>query len=452
MTLKSLTQQKNKSIKITGELCHDLLKHFPVSSSSNRYSGVDTNTIPPTKGIRRPDFDYSAPNLIRAERTPGAVAVSGINGRELAGDLPLPASPEQTHGRCGAWAVLAECSSGLHHFAKRIVCGKEWCPECGQDDSAAHKRRQSRLVPKLQQVKELGYFVIEFPEIYRHIGQQGIDPDPEISAWCYSKADLRETTNIMVSVLAGKRGRGAGNRIDGYFNRGLLRWHLFGDKIEGKWNPHANVLVDGGYIEPEKLEEIKAALREALHCPDLIVNYSYADSPGKIMHKLKYVTRTTFKNKDWNPYMAAELFNFRNTRWWGKWNNEPAWELNQAEAEGADIDGLAAVGNLQEGVCPDCGQSLKTIYHNHAGQPVQWTRPIDSMYLTLWNAEEIAGSGYYRIPHCEHTGTIFSPDKVMEFTRDDQYVALLAYVKDKRRQWPDDADEDWWNQIIECNA
>ena len=180
------------------------------------------------------------------------------------------------------------------------------------------------------------------------------------------------------------------------------------------------------------------------------MNYGYKNTPGKIMHAVRYVTRATFRNYDWNPYMANELFNFRNQRWWGSWKDEPAWELKQAEAEGADIDGLAAVGNLQEGICPDCGQPLKTLYHSHnTGQPVQWTKPVDSLYLTLWNAEEIAGSGYYRIPHKEWTGTVFSPDKVMEFTRADQYVALLAYAKEKRRQWCDDEDESWWDNLME---
>ena len=46
----------------------------------------------------------------------------------------------------------------------------------------------------------------------------------------------------------GRRGR-----VGGYFKRGVLRWHWFGDKVPGKWNPHANVVVDSGYIENEQL-------------------------------------------------------------------------------------------------------------------------------------------------------------------------------------------------------
>ncbi|GAJ06911.1 unnamed protein product, partial [marine sediment metagenome] len=66
------------------------------------------------------------------------------------------------------------------------------------------------------------------------------------------------------------------------------------------------------------------------------------------------------------------------------------------------MDGLAAVAVLQEGICPDCGQPLKVLYHNHKGKPVRWSRAIDAVYLNIWSAKEIAGSGYYRIPLVEN--------------------------------------------------
>lgn len=407
------------------------------------------------------------------ERTPGAVAVMPVDrgsrgaGVQSPGISPIFSGTAKTNsslppGRCGAWAVLAECASKLHHFAKRLVCGKEWCPDCGQDDSAAHKRRQSRLISSINKttgavrnrftlIRQLGYFVIEFPDFYRKIGSAGIDPDMDggerMRGWCYSKEDLRDTTKIIVDVLAGKR-CGRRGRVGGFFERGLARWHFFGDEAVGKWNPHLNVLVDAGWLALEKLEEIKSALRQALNVPDLIVNYSYCDSPGQMMHKLRYVTRATFKEYDWNPYMAEELFNFRNTRWWGKWEGEPVWTLNQAEAEGADVSGLEVVAKLQSGICPDCGQPLRTLYHNHAGKAVQWTKPVDSTYLVLWDAQEIAGSGYYRIPSKDWTGQSFSPDKVMEHTRGDAYVALLAQAQQMRKNRRDADNEAWWDSIL----
>lgn len=348
-----------------------------------------------------------------------------------------PKTDTQKKSSCGAWAVVSECSSGLHHFAKKLVCGKEWCEVCGKDNSAAHKRRQARILPKLQQVRQLGYFVIEFPEIYRHIGQAGIDPDLDgaehAQGWCYSKADLAGidikvtnergrvvnrhipgTSDKIVQVLAGKR-CGRRGRVGGYFKRGLARWHWFGDDLPGKWNPHFNVLVDGGHLEPDLLETIKAELRAALNVPDLIVHYSYFHRPGQIVQKARYVTRATFRNYDWNQYMANELYNFRNMRWWGNWRGEAAWQLADAAAEGEDVAGLEAVASLQTGICPDCGQPLKVLYHNHkTGKPVQWSRPVDSFYLNMWQAEQIAGTDYYRIPHKEWQGYKFSPGELLK--------------------------------------
>ncbi len=36
-----------------------------------------------------------------------------------------------------------------------------------------------------------------------------------------------------------------------------------------------------------------------------------------------------------------------------------------------------------------------------------------AVYLDIWQAEEIAGSGYYRIPHREWTGYSFSPGEFL---------------------------------------
>jgi len=369
-----------------------------------------------------------------------------------------PATVKKTS--CGAWAVVSECSSGKHHFAKKLVCGKEWCSVCGQDNSAAHKRRQARILPKLQQVSQLGYFVIEWPDVYRRVGQQGMDADPVgVAGWCYSKADLRATTNTIVDTMAGER-CGRRGRVSGYFARGLVRWHWYGEQLSGKWNPHLNVLVDfdslsaevrdsvqpyieayklelrsgpqtkkvlrelwgiecyekrkSGYMPRPLLDLVQGDLRSALNCPDLIVHYSYFDKPGQIVQKARYITKATFKDEGWDRYMADELYGFRNMRWWGNWKGEPVWELSQAEKEGEDVGGLEAVRSLQEGVCPDCGQPLKVLYHNRkTDKPVHWAKAVDSVYLLIWGAREIAGTGYYRIPHKEWAGHTFSPDELL---------------------------------------
>ncbi len=368
-----------------------------------------SNSIAESKAVCQ-----TTPALVAGQDDRGDPPGLGVAYKDL-----VAKSGTREKSSCGAWAIVSECESGQHHFAKKLVCGKEWCEICGKDDSAAHKRRQARLLPKVQQVKYLGYLVIEWPDYARHIGQRGICPDLDcgeyVAGWCYSKHDLRETTNTIINVLAGKRGAGGrgSKRVGGYFKRGLGRWHWFGDQCQGKYNPHFNVLVDSGYMPKPLLGKIKADLRAALNCPELIVHYSYFDKPGQMVQKARYITRSTFRDYAWNPYMARELHNFRNIRWWGSWKSEPAWALRQAEAEGGDLAGLEVVGNLQKGTCPDCGQPLKVLYHNHQGKPVQWSKAVDSVYLNIWDAKEISGSGYYRIPNVENNSYTFSPAELL---------------------------------------
>jgi len=104
------------------------------------------------------------------------------------------------------------------------------------------------------------------------------------------------------------------------YSRGLRRWHFFGEKST-RWHPHLNVLVDGGYLAPGKLDLIKAAYAGILGCQVIDVNYRYRRSPGEKVHSLKYVTRATFRDYTWDPRMALELRGFRNQLWWGsgKW-------------------------------------------------------------------------------------------------------------------------------------
>lgn len=304
---------------------------------------------------------------------------------------------------CGAWATFCQCSKHAEHInGKKIFCGREWCPVCGKNNSAVHKRRIARVLPKVMQIEKMGYFVIEFPNRIRKIGAHGLRPDsPADNFWCYSKKDLRSTTDIIVNTLAGKR-TSKKRRTGGYFDRGLLRWHWFGDKIPGKYNPHVNILVDSQFIKKEKLELIKTDLREALNVSDLIVNYTYCDSPAEKYHEVEYITRSTFLKKNWDYYMAHELFNFRNQRWWGKWDKDPVWSVNKQGLEN-DISMILKAEKLRIGLCPVCddGTKLKMLYRGNNHKPIYWTRPVDSAWLIIMGAKEYAGTGYYELSNID---------------------------------------------------
>ncbi len=259
---------------------------------------------------------------------------------------------------CGSYAVVGRCHS-MHRYAKKINCGREWCELCREDTEA---RRLARWLPKVRQMSSMGYWVITIPR--------------ELAPLMRTKKSMRRF---------GKKVRLAFKKAG--YQRGLTRWHFFGDKDHDLF-PHLNVLVDGKWIHPGELEDLKTILREKIYPKylrkryqdKLVVNYSYRDTPAKIMHTLKYVARATFLQEDWDKELAEELFNFRNCAAWGKWDQAQKWDAPH------DHDHAAALADLANGICPVC----KT--------KITWDRkPTPTTQLLAQGAVQFCG-GYYLLP------------------------------------------------------
>jgi len=340
------------------------------------------------KSIAQSQGEVKPGNQNRAERTPGMAAVSGICGRGMSGDK-LPTSPQQIPGvvqgaappgylelydnvsswlalTCDkkgvGWFIAGECENG-HRFAKELVCGKEFCSVCGEDGSVAHLRRFARWLPKIQQMGQLGYFVFTIPE--------------ELRSKYRTKKALSGLGHQVQELLKGF----------GY-SRGLRRWHWFGDKST-KYNPHLNVLVDGGWMSPKKLKAINRAYASLVGAAVIDIKYRYRLSPGKMVHSLKYVTRATFRDYELDLEMALELRGFRNMVVWGRgqWDGEAAWSLDElsgkaeAEVEGLDIEAIEA---LVEKRCPVCGEA------------VVWGEALPIGLLNMVDKTPL-GAGYWRL-------------------------------------------------------
>jgi len=340
----------------------------------------------------------------RAERTPEAVAVSGLCGEgsgkvaslqsrvaavEEGSRLTFPDNPQINFGGAGGnapagylelydnvslwteatcdkkgvgWFIAGECENG-HRFAKELVCGKEFCGVCGKDGSIAHNRRWLRWLPKIQQIDSLGYFVFTLPEP--------------------SRAKYR--TKKALSGL----GHQVQELLKGFgYSRGLRRWHYFGDRST-KYHPHLNCLVDGGYMSPKKLKAINRAYASLVGVDVIDVKYRYRKSPGRMLHTLRYTCRATFRDYAWDLELALELRGFRNMVVWGrgKWNSEPSWSLDElsgkakAEVEGLDIE---AIESLAEKRCPVCGEA------------VVWGEALPIGLLAMVDKTPL-GAGYYRL-------------------------------------------------------
>jgi len=310
----------------------------------------------PTKWVTLPDW-----KVIPLAGGPGERAYSPSELRQVFGlplhqfyakdsayKEPIATSPIASEDCCSKWAVIGQCADG-HTVAKEILCGREWCPVCGEEWSKAHQRRFARWLPKAQQIAKMGYWVIEWPDASR----SKLRTKRELS-------DMGKLVKVCFVELG--------------YRRGLRRWHWFGDQRQGKFNPHLNLLIDGCHISKERLELIKEELREKLNEPSLIVNYHYRNTVKQMVHTLKYVTRATFLFRSWDDELASGLFNFQNSNYWGVWHDEIAWSLDEAAGELGDAN-FERVKQIQAGLCPVCGKPLK------------WSRPNGPRVRALALAE-----------------------------------------------------------------
>lgn len=266
---------------------------------------------------------------------------------------------------CGAWVLIRSCIH-LHRFGKKIDCGREWCEKCR---ASSHGRRKARWFSKLQKLREVGYLIITFP----------LDRRPRTAE------GLKKIESIITGILK-RRG----------FARGLRRWHTHGENRGGgvpgslgleatalipgsrqvisRWHPHLNFLLDAGYLEPEFIDSIKKAIGETLKIEKMNLYYQYTQDVKRMVYWLKYVTRPTFLKREWDEEMAEELYDFRNSGWWGQWEDpgprktkkaeelrlariktgyfEDKWFLPEKEKK------LAFFKKVEVGICPTCGEKL----------------------------------------------------------------------------------------------
>lgn len=325
------------------------------------------------------------------------VAKVGFLQKPAAGEYLV--DPDELVGRpwpkCANLVLPGECGNG-HRFAKVLMCGREWCPDCGRKDSPYHRRRVARILTKAQQMESIGFLVIEWPVKSRrklrthyctsekamkllNIRRKTFDKWIDEGKLLMAGDTVRVPTKTILSQLR----LNISENLKKYgVKRGIDRWHYFGDEnpaVRG-YNPHLNILFDGAFLPKTVLQELKIFLRSQLNEPELIVNYSFRASPGEKMHTLKYVTRATFLDRSWDQQLADDLFGFRNGHNWGVWKDEPAWLLDNERESGS----LAAVGKMEDGNCPICGE------------PIIWGKPEPKEILQVAGAKHIGG-GYFWI-------------------------------------------------------
>lgn len=285
---------------------------------------------------------------------------SSIDDVWIRGVLFKPKDDPTKLGHCGEWVNIGECKNG-HKFARRLQCGREWCPECREDK---HKERVAKWLWRIQQFGTMAYLVVTIP--------------PGESRW--RAEEPTELNRIRRAVTRKLKAMG--------FNRGLSRIHFFGDQNPGIYHPHINFLFEAGYLSTEQLEAIKHVILRALadDSPgwpaylgdELDIHYQYTRNPKKMIRWLWYITKATFLDWTWNKELAMKLYRFHISQVWGKkedWTNvfgtnEPVWELpkkDKKEFQGAE--------SIAHNICPEVMKNGQI-----CGEKVRWRKRGESEF------------------------------------------------------------------------
>ncbi|GAJ20939.1 unnamed protein product, partial [marine sediment metagenome] len=131
--------------------------------------------------------------------------------------------------------------------------------------------------------------------------------------------------------------------------------------------------MDGGYLEPEQLDQLKRKLRRLIYPRSVIrkwgdkldIFYEYLQGQGQVYHALDYCTRPTFTQLAGNEELADSIRGEHTIRRWGKWNTKPKWQLAESDKK------LKSLVALEKGECPKCGK------------PIVWDKGFTPFVLVL---------------------------------------------------------------------
>jgi len=212
---------------------------------------------------------------------------------------------------CGQNLVHLETDNGEIKLA-RIHCNNEFCPICGQNGSALHKKRTGRAKDRLSWAPVLGEMVYTLPDEISNS-----HPDRETLKRC---------------------SQAAWNISKKYFDTpgGVVRTHFMGE-TKGKFHIHFNTLFPRqtslGEVVPEVLKAIKmewtAAVNKEFKTGYEMTNsyYHFAPTIEQQVGKIKYVLRPVVTPDKFNSLSGEDreyIVSFKgwhNTRWFGKLAN-----------------------------------------------------------------------------------------------------------------------------------
>lgn len=325
--------------------------------------------------------------------------------------------------RCTAGYIKGSCNHE-HTFYKAVFCGREYCPDCGRNGSLSHQRKVKRWNPKGQEMECMRYMVVTIPEGVRKQ---------------FFNTEMLRSFRISFKRKLKRMG----------FERGLMRYHFFGDCscCEGKgckickgtgagqkYHPHLNVLFEGGYMQPDEFKAFRAEINNYLvsyfkkvsggkeFTP--VFHLQYAVTPEEKAHKVKYVTRATFRVFD--PVVNKLLKGFRAAQTWGQWPEHCGANYRPDSGE-----------LLEAGKCPCCVEEKQT----DAGK-IDWRQGGNFIEEIKPNVSLLEGVSFVKKtePECVDDGeeiskkiirTLYRPSELIEKGVDLYHISAGYYYAEE---------------------
>jgi len=326
----------------------------PAVSGVYRESRGEVKTLP---GIPPTNLNEAIWQTIRKDPNTGKTSIDHDLVYHYLDCIAQVATPEAKSDRklfspkCGQWFKIGRCKNG-HRIAVPSNCRKPYCAICGLIEW--HKTI-ARLYPKAQQLLPAALLTIR--------------PPNQLQVFEMNRKQRRRFIKAVIKAL-----KSLG------FPRGILWEHFFG-KDKTRYAFHLHILLDGGWLEPEELDDLCRKIRRMIY-PEwvvkkwgdkLAVNYHYKQEQAQVYQALDYCSRPTFTQFEGNEWLAKSIEGERKVRVWGKWDEEPKWHLDESEKK---VHSLVA---LEKGKCPVCGE------------PIKWGKGVvPKVLIDLEGATEIA--------------------------------------------------------------
>lgn len=292
--------------------------------------------------------------------------------------LPDSYIPNKNFKDCATGFYMAECSHGTV-TARKVICGKEYCPTCGKQGSVLHHRRIDRWFSRVNEFQTCLYLVVTIPA--------------ELRKGFLIKKNLTDYRTFVTKKL---------KRL-GYF-RGFARYHWSGDckTCVGKgklnditcpvcrgtgssriFNPHLNILIEENFFPKEKLECLKKdcakwlknRFKITVKNDKVVINAVRRCKDGQNMHSVKYICRSTWFDTR-NFEVINVIKNLRNSTAWGKFYKPEPEEIEETEGKPVKL-------------CTCCGETLSIFTHINRNDFLDKYKIYQEITPGVWLAERV---------------------------------------------------------------